>query len=141
MYFLDTGLAAYLTKWTSPEALESGAMSGTFFETWVVSEIYKSFINAGKRPPLFFYRDSNTKEIDLIILQNNTLYPIEIKKSANPKGATKNFGVLNPVTQTESERDDLLSLKMNIGTGAVVCLTHDLLPVDKNNWLVPAWLI
>lgn len=140
MYFLDTGLVAYLAKWTSPEALEAGAMAGSFFETWVVSEIYKSFLNTGKRPPLFFYRDSNTKEIDLIIFQNNMLNPVEIKKSSNPKGATRNFGVLNPVTQPNSY-DGIASLKMDIGTGAVVCLSHDLLPVDDNNWLVPAWLI
>lgn len=143
MYFLDTGLAAYLTKWNSAEALESGAMAGAFFETWVISEIYKSYLNAGKRPPLFYYRDSNTKEIDLIIFQNNTLYPIEIKKSSRPSGATKNFAVLSPVTKEPptSSFDGLTSFKMEIGTGAVICLANDLLPIDDKNWLVPAWLI
>ena len=72
MYFLDTGLCAHLTRWMSPEALEAGAASGAFFETWVVSELYKSYLNNGKRPPLFFYRDSNKKEIDVIIYQDNT---------------------------------------------------------------------
>ena len=88
MYFMDTGLCAYLTGWNSPEALERGAMNGAFFETWVVTEIYKSYTNVGKNPPLYFYRDSNNKEIDLLIYQNGTLYPVEIKKATQPKNAT-----------------------------------------------------
>jgi len=144
MYFLDTGLCAYLTRWNSAEALEVGAMSGDFFETWVVSEIYKSYINSGKRPPLYFYRDSNKKEIDMIIQKNNTIYPIEIKKSAAPKDAIKNFSVLKPVEKDPEEDDNFIGaahLKTNIGTGAVVCLASDVLPIDSKNWYVPAWLI
>jgi predicted AAA+ superfamily ATPase len=95
----------------------------------------------GKRPPLYYYRDSNTKEIDLIIWQDGTLYPIEIKKSANPTGATKHFSVLNPVAEDASFDDMTRQLKMKIGMGSVVCLTNDLRPVDKNNWFVPVWLI
>lgn len=144
MYFLDTGLCAYLTRWNSAEALETGAMSGEFFETWVVSEIYKSYINNGKRHPLYFYRDSNMKEIDVIIYQNNTAYPIEIKKSAAPKDAVKNFSVLRPI-ENETSEDVKFSgtahLKTNIGTGAVICLASDILPIDKKNWYIPAWLI
>ena len=87
MYFLDTGLCAHLTRWSSAETLEQGAMSGQFFETWVVSEIYKSYLNAGKQPPLYFYRDSNKKEIDLLIYQDGVLTPIEIKKGSAPKNA------------------------------------------------------
>ncbi|HVJ50589.1 ATP-binding protein [Desulfitobacterium sp.] len=129
MYFLDTGLCAYLTKWTTPEALEFGAMSGAFFETWVVSEIIKSYYNAGKKAPLFYYRDKDQREIDLIIHENNTLYPIEIKKSGNPsKDAIRHFGVLEKTG-------------LNIGNGCVICLASDFLPIDKKNWLVPAWLI
>ena len=144
MYFLDTGLCAYLTRWNSPEALESGAMSGQIFETWVVSEVYKSYLNAGKRPPLYFYRDSNKREIDLLISENRTVYPIEIKKSASPHGATKHFNVLKPITIDPSQEDRFSGsghLKTEIGTGAVVCLCSDVLPVDQKNWLVPAWLI
>jgi predicted AAA+ superfamily ATPase len=144
MYFLDTGLCAYLTRWNSPEALEAGAMSGEFFETWVVSEIYKSYINNGKRPPLYFYRDSNKKEIDVIIHQNNTVYPIEIKKSAAPKDAVKNFSVLKPIEKEPTEEDRFRGaahLKTNIGTGAVICLSSDILPIDNKNWYIPAWLI
>lgn len=144
MYFLDTGLCAYLTRWNSPEALEAGAMCGAFFETWVVAEIYKSYINNGKRPPLYFYRDSNRKEIDVIIHQNNTIHPIEIKKSAAPKDAIKNFSVLKPIENEPSE-GELFSgtahLKTNIGTGAVICLSSDVLPINHKNWYVPAWLI
>ena len=81
MYFLDTGLCAHLTRWTSAETLERGVMDGAFFETWVVSEIYKRYLNQGKsQPPLYFYRDSNKKEIDLIIYQDGVVSPIEIKK-------------------------------------------------------------
>lgn len=144
MYFLDTGLCAYLTKWYSAKVLEAGAMSGEFFETWVVSEIYKSYINNGKRPPLYFYRDSNKKEIDLIIEKNNTIYPIEIKKSAAPKNAIKNFSVLKPIEKETKEEDifkGVAHLKTNIGLGAVICLTSDFLPIDSKNWYIPAWLI
>lgn len=141
MFFLDTGLAAYLTRWPNGETLEKGAMAGKFFETYAVSEIYKSFINVGKVPPLFYYRDSNTKEIDLIIYREGTLYPIEVKKSANPKGATKNFNVLNPVEKAEKSDDIYAGLKMEIGMGSVVCLANDLRPIDKKNWIVPVWLI
>ena len=95
MYFMDTGLCAYLTRWDSANTLEVSAMSGAFFETYVVSEVLKSYYNAGKCPPIYYYRDTDGKEIDLIIEQNNTLYPIEIKKSANlQKDACKNFDVL-----------------------------------------------
>lgn len=85
MHFLDTGLAAYLLKWGNPEALERGAMGGAFFETFVFSEIYKSYLNAGKEPPIFYYRDKDQKEIDLLLYQNGTLYPIEIKKALLPE--------------------------------------------------------
>lgn len=141
MYFLDTGLAAYLLKWGSPETLERGAMSGAFFENFVFSEIYKSYLNAGKEPPTFYYRDKDQKEIDLLIFQNNTLFPIEIKKSASPgKTAIKNFKALAPVQEPE-KFGNIHELKVNIGPGSVICMARDLLPLDENNWYVPAWLI
>ncbi len=146
MYFLDTGLCAHLTRWSSAETLESGAMDGAFFETWVVSEIYKSYLNAGMNPPLYFYRDSNKKEIDLIIYQDGVLTPVEIKKGSDPKNAIRNFSVLKPIEAEEGtgENDvfpDADRLKVKIGTGAVVCMSTDLLPIDEKNWYVPAWLI
>jgi predicted AAA+ superfamily ATPase len=144
MYFLDTGLCAYITRWSSPEVLERGAMDGAIFETWVVSEIYKSYINNGKRPPLYFYRDSNKKEIDIIISMDGIVNPIEIKKGAAPKDAIKNFSVLKPIEREPSEEDSFSGaahLKTQIGTGAVICMPTDMIPIDKKNWYVPAWII
>lgn len=141
LHFLDTGLCAHLLKWGNPEALERGAMSGAFFESYVFSEIYKSYLNAGKEPPIYYYRDKDKKEIDLLIYENGTLYPIEIKKSASPgKDAIKHFGVLKPVTEPE-KFGELSQTKMKIGNGAVVCMANDLLPIDAKNWYVPVWII
>ena len=141
LHFLDTGLTAYLLKWGSPEVLERGAMSGAIFESYVFSEIYKSYLNAGKEPPVFYYRDKDQKEIDLLIYQNGVLSPIEIKKAASPgKGAIKNFHVLDPVSKGEFF-GGMESLKTEIGTGSVICMAGDLLPVDAKNWYVPVWLI
>lgn len=129
MYFLDTGLCAYLTRWTNPESLEISAMSGAFFETHVISEIIKTFYNSGKRPPIYYYRDSDKKEIDLIIEKDQTLYPIEIKKSGSPKrNAIQHFTVLEKTG-------------LKIGTGNVICLCTDLIPIDKKNYFVPVGLI
>ena len=138
LHMLDTGLCAYLLKWSSAETLETGAMSGAFFESWVFAEIYKSFLNAGKEPPLYYYRDKDRREIDLIIYENGTLYPIEIKKSASPgTEAIKHFRVLAPVA--EEHFDGLAQYKTEIGPGAVICMANDLLPLDRKNWFVPAW--
>ena len=140
LHFLDTGLAAYLLKWGNPEALEKGAMAGAFFETYVFSEIYKSYLNAGKEPPIFYYRDKDQKEIDLLLYQDGTLSPIEIKKSASPKAAARNFHVLDPV-QEPQKFGGLDELKVTIGAGNVICMANDLLPLDERNWRVPVWLI
>lgn len=141
LHFLDTGLCAHLLKWGNPEALERGAMSGAFFESYVFSEIYKSYLNAGKEPPIYYYRDKDKKEIDLIIYENGALYPIEIKKSASPgKDAIKHFGVLEPVTEPE-KFGELSQTKMKIGNGSVICMANDLLPIDAKNWYVPVWMI
>lgn len=129
IYFLDTGIAAFLLKWSDGKVLETGAMAGAFFETYVVSEIIKGYYNAEKRPPLFYYRDKEQREIDLIIEQNGILYPIEIKKNGTPdKEAIKHFSVL-------------ANTKMPVGLGAVICNYTDLVPLDKDNWVVPVWLI
>ena len=141
LHFLDTGLCAYLLKWGNAETLERGPMSGAFFESWVFSEIYKSYLNAGKEPPLFYYRDKDKKEIDLLIYQDGTLYPIEVKKSASPGSqAIKHFKVLDPVTEPE-RFGALEQYKINVGEGAVVCMAGDLMPIDKKNWYVPVWMI
>lgn len=131
LYFMDTGLACYLSMWNDPRALELSAMSGAFFENWVISEIIKGYVNQGLdvRGRLFYYRDNSGKEIDLLILQNRTLYPIEIKKSAQPgKGALRNFSVLK-------------SLPESIGDGAVICMTPFIMPLDESNRLIPVGCI
>lgn len=110
LYFLDTGLAAFLCAWTSPESLEAGAMSGAIFETYIFSEILKSYYHNIRKTNFFFYRDKDKKEIDLLIEADNKLYPIEFKKTASPsKDALKNFEVLK-------------NLDKEIGYGAVICL-------------------
>ncbi|MDR2889121.1 MAG: ATP-binding protein, partial [Lachnospiraceae bacterium] len=86
IFFLDTGLMAFLTKWHTPEQIETGAMNGAFFETFVFCEILKSFYNAGIDPRsyLYFYRDKDDNEIDFIINYNGQLHPIEVKRKSNP---------------------------------------------------------
>jgi predicted AAA+ superfamily ATPase len=129
LYFIDTGLCSYLTRWQNPESLEAGAMSGAFFETYVISEIIKGYQNQGKTPPVYYYRDKDKREIDLIQEQDGVIYPIEIKKSASPKKeAVKHFYVLE-------------KSGVNVGRGAVICMIKEPMPLDSKNWLVPIWLI
>jgi uncharacterized protein len=129
VYFLDTGLCCHLTRWTSPETLKAGAMSGAIFETFVITEIIKSYWHNGKKPPIYFYRDTDKKEIDLIIEQDGALHPIEIKQSSNPGAkAGKNFAMLKTTNKT-------------IGTGAVICQAERLMPLSKDVIIVPAQCI
>lgn len=127
LYFLDTGLAAYLTKWTTADVLKNGAMAGVFFETFVVAEIIKSYYNKGiAEPPLYFYRDKEQKEIDLLIECNGVLYPLEMKKHADPKAADiKAFAVL----------DDIPSVQR--GSGGVICTYHQLVTLKDNDKVIP----
>lgn len=109
LYFMDTGLAAFLTRWTSPETMQSGAMAGAFFETYAISEIIKSFANNGEDAPIYFYRDKDKVEIDLLIEENNTLYPIEIKKTASPNNAdAKNFSITRRIKNVHSGQSIIL---------------------------------
>lgn len=127
VYFMDTGLACYLTGYTDNEVLEKSSYSGAIFETYIISEIIKSYSNNGIDPKryLYFYRDSNQKEIDLLIINNNTVYPVEIKKSSNPGiSAIKNFNVID-------------KFNMNKGNGIVLCLCREINALDNNNYLVP----
>ena len=102
IYMLDTGLMAWLTKWLTPETIQQGAKNGQFFESFVVSEIIKSFYNHGMEPPIYFYRDTNQKEIDLLIEYDKTIYPIEIKVTANPtKKMAKAFELLHQLPHNE----------------------------------------
>lgn len=123
IYFLDTGLCSYLTNWETPKTLESGAMSGAIFETFVVAEIIKSYVHNAKTPNIYYYRDKDKKEIDVIIEKNNKLYPIEIKKSANPnKSILKHFSII------PNERQ---------GKGAVICLCDKDFPITENVNAIP----
>jgi predicted AAA+ superfamily ATPase len=129
MYFMDTGLCAYLARWNSPDALEAGAMSGAFFETWTVSEIVRGYYNAGKRPPLSYARDSNKNEIDLIVEMNNTLYPNEIKKTSNPgRRAAANFSMLDRAGK-------------EVGVGNVLCMVPEITPIDRSSYAIPVWTV
>ena len=127
LYFLDTGLAAYLTKWTTADVLKNGAMAGAFFETFVVAEIIKSYYNKGiAEPPLYFYRDKEQKEIDLLIECNGVLYPLEMKKHADPKAADiRAFSVL----------DDIPGVQR--GSGGVICTYHQLVTLKDNDKVIP----
>ena len=125
LYFLDTGLAAYLTKWSSPESLEAGSMSGAILETWAIAEILKSYWHNGKEAPLYFYRDTDQKEIDLLIESDDTIYPIEIKKTATPSTqASKAFAAAGYLGKT-------------VGSGAVLCLTLRDVPLTAGVTAIP----
>lgn len=125
LYFYDAGLVSYLTRWTSPEVLMAGAMNGALFENYVVSEIMKSYLHNGKRPFIYYYRDKDSREIDLVLEENGTLYPIEIKKTAHPeKKMTSSFSVL-----------DRTNLKR--GTGAILCMAENLTALDRDTLVIP----
>ena len=125
LYFLDTGLCAYLTQWSSPKALEAGAMSGAILETFMFTEILKSYWHNGKTPHFYFYRDHNQKEIDLLIEQDGMLYPIEFKKTASPGlNTANNFKLLE-------------KLNRPMGPGAVICLKETDLPLSAQVTAIP----
>lgn len=129
LYFCDTGLAAYLSMWTSKDVLMNGASSGHFFENYVVNELLKNSSYGETKTQMTYYRDTNQKEINIIIEENNTLHPIEIKKSTNPdRKLVKSFEVLQKTNNT-------------IGTGFVICMTETTFPIDENNFLVPVYAL
>ena len=129
VYFYDTGLVCYLTRWSSPEVTESGAMSGALLENLAVSEIMKSYQNAGLEPYLYFYRDRDSKEIDVILEGDGKLCPLDIKKTATPdKRLTRVFGVID-------------KSPLRLGTGAVLCVAEQFSAFDKDNLIVPIWMI
>lgn len=127
LYFYDCGLVAYLTKWSDSDTLMNGAMSGAILENFVVSEIVKSYQNYGWEAFIYYYRDKDTKEIDLLLEDSGKLYPMEIKKTATPqKQLTRVFGVIDKAT-------------LERGTGAVLCTTDRLSAFDSQNLIVPIW--
>lgn len=129
LYFLDTGLCAYLTEWSSPETLEAGAMSGAILETFIFNEILKSFWHNGKRAPLYYFRNKDKKEIDLLIIQDDMIYPLEFKKTAAPnKNMVKQFELLP-------------SLNKEVKEGGIICLCEQLLPISKGVNAIPVGLL
>ena len=131
LYFTDTGLACHLLGWSSPETLRRGAMAGHVFETFVVGEIIKSYLNAGgDARNVHFYRDARQREIDLIIQEGRVLHPVEIKTSATvTREAVAGFSVLNDVGDYD------------VGAGAVICQTREPYPVTATVKAVPVWSI
>ncbi len=125
LYFMDTGLCAFLTGWLTPDVLERGAMSGAMLETWVVSEIIKSYLHHGRTPRIYFYRDKEKREIDVLIEENGKLYPIEIKKTAS----IQNISV--------KEFDILQNAGGKVAHGGVICFAANLMALSKNVDAIP----
>lgn len=129
LYFLDTGLCAYLTGWDSPRTLEAGAMSGAILETYIFSEILKSYWHNGKEPMLYFYRDKEQREIDFVIEANGCLHPIEVKKTLMPNSSmVKHFAALE-------------ALKKPVGHGCVICCKPTPFPLSPHITAIPVWSI
>ncbi|MGN1383193.1 MAG: ATP-binding protein [Eubacterium sp.] len=129
LYFYDTGLVCYLTRWSSPETLESGAMNGAIFENYVVSELAKTYLNCGRIPYMYYYRDKDAREIDVILEHDGVLNPLEIKKSSNPRPEViKTFSLLDKADTPRSK-------------GAVLCMKAELSAIDRDNYIVPVWMI
>jgi predicted AAA+ superfamily ATPase len=125
LYLLDTGLAAYLTEWSSPQTLEAGAMSGAILETWVVTELLKSYLHNGLAAPFYYFRDKDKREIDLLIIRDSIIHPLECKKSASPgKDDIRCFS-------------RLARFGIPIGSGGVICLSPQTLPLTQAAWSIP----
>ena len=129
LYFYDSGLVCYLTRWSSAEVLQSGAMNGAVLENYVVSEIAKTYINSGREPYMYYYRDKDAREIDLVLEHDGMLNPLEIKKTSNPgTELTRVFGLLDKASVPR-------------GKGAVICMRMKVGAIDRDNYIVPVWLI
>lgn len=141
MHFTDLGLAAHLAGWSTPRALEMGASSGHFFESYVFGEIYKSFVNAGRRPPIWFFRSNDRREIDFLLEMDGVLYPVEVKQGANPvEHDARHFKALGPL-EAENLPLELASLRREVGVGTIVCLNPQTYPINRSVWTFPAWAI
>jgi len=125
VYFLDTGLCTYLTKWPDAASLEAGAMSGSILETYLFSEILKSYWHNGQQPNFYYYRDLDQNEIDLVIETGDTLYPVEFKKTGTPSlTASKNFHHLG-------------KLSKKIGHGGIICFVEKDIPLSREVTAIP----
>ena len=129
IYFFDTGLVAYLTKYSTSDILANGAISGAILENYVVSEIRKSYHNNAKECLLWYYRDKSSHEIDLVLESDEQLHPLEVKRSINPgNGVIKAFEILDKGSVSR-------------GTGAILCMRTELSAIDENNYIIPVWII
>lgn len=129
MYFFDTGLVAYLTRYSSPDVLMNGAINGAILENYVVAEIIKSYHNCAKDCLLWYYRDKESNEIDMVIESDGVLHPMEIKRSANPSdNLVSAFNILDKGSVPR-------------GKGAIICMRSELSAVDSDNYIVPIWMI
>ena len=125
LYFLDTGLCSFLTKWISPDVLEKGAMAGAILESYVVSEIMKSYLNYGMEAPIYYYIDKEKREVDLLIEEGGVIYPMEIKKTSSVRNSGfKGF-------------DFLKNLKTPTGDGCILCFGDEYIPFNKEIGIVP----
>ena len=129
IHFMDAGLVCYLAGWSTPEALSRGAMAGHIFESFVVSEIMKSYLNAGHSlRSMFFYRDAHKNEIDLVIQEGRVLHPVEVKIAATPSAnSIGNFKYLDSFKDYE------------VGAGAVVCFTPQPYALSSSVQAIPVW--
>jgi len=130
LYFFDTGLVAYLTKWSNAETLQNGALSGSILENFVISEIAKGYMNIALEPFIYYYRDKDSKEIDVIMERDGVIHPIEIKKTSIP--GSQLTGVFKLLDKPNLPKR---------GAGAVICMVDKLGALDRNNLLIPVWLI
>ena len=129
MYFFDTGLAAYLTKYSTPEILMNGAINGAILENYTVSEIIKTYHNNVKECNFHYYRDKDSNEIDLVIESDGKTHPLEIKKSSNPGAELVGaFKILEKGSLTR-------------GTGAVLCLREEMSAINRETLIIPIWMI
>ena len=129
LYFYDTGLVCYLTKWSNAETLVNGAMNGAVLENYVVAEIMKTYLNSGKEPYMYYYRDKDAKEIDIVIEHDGVLNPIEIKKTSNP--GSELIKVFELLDRSSTPREK----------GVVLCMKPEFSAIDRENYIVPIWMI
>lgn len=129
MYFFDTGLVCYLTKYSSPEILLNSSINGAILENYIVAEIKKSYANCGKEAYMYYFRDKQQHEIDLILESDGKLHPIEIKKSSNPNlSMIKNFDIIKKP-------------EITVGQGAIICMKDNLTALNKDTLIIPVWCI
>lgn len=129
LYFCDTGLCAYLSMWLTADTLRNGATSGHYYENYVVMELVKNYAYAKSKVNITYFRDSNAKEIDVFIEENNVIHPLEIKKSASPdRREVKKYSVIDKAS-------------LNRENGGIICMCEEPIPIDKDNCFIPSNLI